>query len=161
MARQKRRRDEEKAQRPRTRQVATRTRTSEPFIDKLRAAVGEEPSVDGLHARADGQDVVTAAAFRRIMEEEAPLHPCAVCACVVAARDKHEVPLSQLPHKDLLLADVPATDDLPRHALTTVSFRGRRYCLSPDGVVITNDMPCTHCGQPDDADTMLICDECF
>jgi hypothetical protein len=47
-----------------------------------------------------------------------------------------EMPVLDIPHLHLLAADGPKTEELPRHALTTVTIGGVVYCLEPAGITV-------------------------
>jgi hypothetical protein len=117
-------------------------------------------SDDGLQ-----RQVQAALQFREQLAQRCPSKVCAVCACGCATVQNDgkttnitEMPLGNLPHKELLLAEREppegsTRDELPRHAWTrTVHLELKRsgtnplptlqpeaYCLHPDGTDLTWD----------------------
>jgi len=53
------------------------------------------------------------------------------------------------PQLQVLLADGPVTSSAPRHAHTTVTFRNKKYCLQPTGILGSGEnmkmLICTSC----------------
>jgi hypothetical protein len=46
------------------------------------------------------------------------------------------MPVLEIPHLQLLAANGPKTEEMPRHALTTVTINGAVYCLEPAGITV-------------------------
>jgi hypothetical protein len=46
------------------------------------------------------------------------------------------MPVLEIPHLQLLAANGPKTEEMPRHALTTVTIDGAVYCLEPAGITV-------------------------
>ena len=100
--------------------------------------------------------IATAQAFREALAKQCTRSLCAVC-CIektnitqftigddksVTSEPLQDAPvrLNELPNAKFLLADIPLPHNgqhpptAPRHALTTTTIAGKRYCLHPAGV---------------------------
>lgn len=83
-------------------------------------------------------DVQAAAQFKACMRKHASEdRVCAVCGRYRPAHRVEITSFSQLPYNNLLRADGPKSDELPRHAHTTVqpTAGGSHYCKQPAGCI--------------------------
>ena len=77
------------------------------------------------------EQLLTAARIDRFIHDKKPVLPCAVCSCAVGRADVAEESclVADLPGLELLRADLPPTEELPRAGLTHVIHGGAKYCL--------------------------------
>lgn len=97
------------------------------------------------------QHVAWAQQFRDHVDKSCDLTLCAVCA--IPQADVVALHIDHLPNKDLLRADGDKDDPTaPRHALTVCTIKKVKYCLQPDGVIVS--------GTPLRKNTVRVCASC-
>ena len=93
--------------------------------------------LDAEHSQQDRrvvEDSNRAAVFREALATNAPTEVCCVCSCMVCKSVCRNMPLSSVPGLELLRADIPPSDEIPRSCHTTYVHNGVRYILQPDAV---------------------------
>ena len=95
------------------------------------------------------EDSRRAAEFRLALESTAPTEICCVCSCFVCKSVCNTYPLESLPGLELLRADLPPTDVIPRSGHTTYVHNNVRYILQSDAITFVFGAPmaqvCTEC----------------
>ena len=80
------------------------------------------------------EDSRRAAEFRVALETAAPTKVCAVCSCMVCPAKCQSLPLASIPGLEVLRADLPPTDEVPRSGHTTYQHDGIKYLLQPNAI---------------------------
>ena len=89
---------------------------------------------DSQQERRVKEDSATAADFRMALQNTAPTEVCCVCSCCVSPALCECLPLAAVPALDLLRADLPPTDAVPRSGHTTYVHEGVKYLLQPEAI---------------------------
>ena len=120
-----------------TRRVAAAVMDKAAAWIKPHGILPAELTVDCLPRPLTEEEVLlTAARVRESIADGARTLVCAVCACFVSRADQ---PLDTLPSKHLLEHDGEQTEEMPRHAKTTLQHDGKVYCLTKEGVTSPAD----------------------
>ena len=80
------------------------------------------------------EDSKRAAEFREALQTTAPTKVCCVCSCMVCPAKCQSLPLASIPGLELLRADLPPTDEVPRSGHTTYQHDGIKYLLQPNAI---------------------------
>ena len=110
------------------------------------------------------EQLLTAVRIRDSIDRHKPTLLCSACSCFVGRDDVHEecLALADVPNLDLLVAEGgEVTDELPRHAITTLAFAGAKYCLDPDGVTAWAEQQPQQQPQQRQPTHVRMCTRCF
>lgn len=76
--------------------------------------------------------------FRQHMIQNTPNQVCACCARYLPNKSVSRHDIDQVPNIQLLRCDGAKTAETPRHSHTKISHAGVEYCLTSDGVFVTD-----------------------